>query len=60
MTGLYDFKKDVYLGTNVSVQYPEITSATELRLKAFIQQYNNRMIDDNLTIEGPQAPGVKK
>jgi hypothetical protein len=32
----------------------------ELRLKAFIQQYNNRMVDDKLTVEGFQWVVVGK
>jgi len=51
---LYDFKKDLGLQNNLISQYPEQVIKMETKLKAFIQQYNNRMVDDDLTIEGPQ------
>jgi phosphoglycerol transferase MdoB-like AlkP superfamily enzyme len=51
---LYDFKKDLGLQNNLVLQFPEQVSKMETKLKAFIQQYNNRMVDDDLTIEGPQ------
>jgi len=54
-TALYDFKKDLRLVYNLLTQVPEQVSKIEIKLKALIQQYNNRMVDDNLTIEGPQA-----
>jgi phosphoglycerol transferase MdoB-like AlkP superfamily enzyme len=57
--GLYDFKRDRQLGSNLLSQLPDTVSAMENQLKAFIQQYNDRMVDDNLTMEGPLAPGKK-
>jgi phosphoglycerol transferase MdoB-like AlkP superfamily enzyme len=50
--GLYDFKKDPSISKNVLLEYPEIAGKMEIRLKAFIQHYNNRMVDDDLTIAG--------
>lgn len=52
---LYNFKTDLRLTTNLLNEKPEIVSDMELKLKAFIQQYNNRMVDDNLTMDGPQS-----
>jgi phosphoglycerol transferase MdoB-like AlkP superfamily enzyme len=53
-TALYDFKKDLALQNNLIQQFPDQVIKMETKLKAFIQQYNNRMVDDDLTIEGPQ------
>ena len=52
---LYDFKKDKRLMDNLLGSKPGVAAMMEGRLKAFIQQYNNRMVDDNLTLEGPQS-----
>jgi len=52
---LYNFKTDLRLRTNLVAEKPDIVAGMETKLKAFIQQYNNRMVDDNLTMEGPQS-----
>jgi phosphoglycerol transferase MdoB-like AlkP superfamily enzyme len=52
---LYDFKNDIYLSKNLVSQLPDTVRSMEGVLKAYIQQYNNRMVDDNLTMEGPQS-----
>lgn len=52
---LYDFKNDKGLKLNLVHELPAVVDKMETRLKAFIQQYNNRMVDDNLTMEGPQS-----
>jgi phosphoglycerol transferase MdoB-like AlkP superfamily enzyme len=52
---LYDFKNDVFLKRNLINELPDTAEAMEAVVKAYIQQYNNRMVDDNLTIEGPQS-----
>ena len=51
---LYDFKKDLGLQNNLLSQFPDQAGKMERKLKALIQQYNNRMVDDDLTMEGPQ------
>jgi hypothetical protein len=51
---LYDFKSDKLLKNNLVSQLPDTVLKMELQLKGLIQQYNNRMVDDNLTIEGSQ------
>ena len=45
---LYNMKTDRLNKTNLLNTLPEIQSEMEKKLKAFIQQYNNRMIDNNL------------
>ncbi len=55
--GLYDFRNDRLLQTNLIPQLPDTARAMEEHLKAFIQQYNNRMVDDNLTLKGSLLPG---
>ena len=52
--GLYDFKNDRLMQKNLLTMLPDTVAQMEMRLKAFIQQYNNRMVDDNLTMEGSQ------
>lgn len=52
--GLYNFKTDKTISNNLLASRPEVVSKMEHRLKAFIQQYNNRMVDDKLTVEGGQ------
>jgi phosphoglycerol transferase MdoB-like AlkP superfamily enzyme len=51
---LYDFKTDLFLKNNLVSTQPNAVRNMETKLKAFIQQYNNRMVDDNLTREGSQ------
>lgn len=53
-TGLFDFTTDRRLNVNLISQLPDTAAAMESYLKAFIQQYNNRMVDDNLTVRGPK------
>ncbi len=49
--GLFDFKKDRMLEKNLLGQLPEIQKKMEQKRNAFIQQYNNRMIENRLTLE---------
>ncbi len=49
-TGLYNLKKDRLMQHDLKGQEP-IQTELETQLKAFIQQYNNRMIEDKLTLE---------
>jgi hypothetical protein len=39
------------MSANVLSKYPEVTKEMEKKIKAIIQQYNNRMIADELTIQ---------
>jgi phosphoglycerol transferase MdoB-like AlkP superfamily enzyme len=49
--GVYDYKKDITLKNNLIGKIPVIEEALLKRLKAFIQQYNNRMVDNKLGVE---------
>jgi len=49
---LYQFKNDKTLKNNLVNQLPDTTISMTASLKAFIQQYNNRMVDNNLTVDG--------
>jgi phosphoglycerol transferase MdoB-like AlkP superfamily enzyme len=55
---LYHFKTDRLLKENILEQHRAIAADMEKRLKGLIQQYNNRMVDDNLTIEGSQLQKI--
>ncbi|GHN03131.1 sulfatase [Cytophagales bacterium WSM2-2] len=59
-TSLYQFKKDKFLKNNLLTQLPDTISVMSNSLKAFIQQYNNRMVDNNLTPEGSQIKKMQK
>ncbi len=49
--GLYAFEKDHLLEENLLESHPEIAAPMEARLKAVIQQYNYRMIHNEMTAE---------
>lgn len=49
--GLFNFKEDRLLENNLLDLKPEMRNKMELKRNAFIQQYNNRMIENRLTIE---------
>lgn len=49
--GIYNFKEDVQLSNNLLGQLPDREKEMEKMLKAIIQQYNSRMIDDNLVVK---------
>ena len=51
---LYNFKNDFTQQHNLLTQLPDTTLALTTKIKAFIQQYNNRIVDNNLTREGSQ------
>ncbi|HLZ17827.1 MAG TPA: LTA synthase family protein, partial [Cyclobacteriaceae bacterium] len=59
-SALYRFKSDNFLKVNLVKQLPDTTRRLETTLKAFIQQYNNRMVDNDLTTEGSQLKRVSK
>src|SRR6218665_1146225 len=48
-TGLYNFAEDKMLEKNLLAVLPDTAKRMEYKLKAFIQQYNNRMIDNRWT-----------
>jgi phosphoglycerol transferase MdoB-like AlkP superfamily enzyme len=47
---LYNFKTDLLLNKNLVRELPEVVEKMEQKIKAIIQQYNNRMIEDRLTV----------
>src|SRR5690606_541089 len=49
-SALYNIKEDILLKNNIVNTLPETQQAMERNLKAFIQQYNNRMINNELTV----------
>ena len=50
-TALYDIKSDRMMKNNIIGQHENIRLQLETRVKGFIQQYNNRMIDNCLTLD---------
>lgn len=48
-TGLFNFKKDRTMHINLLNKMPDLQFKMENKLKAFIQQYNNRIIQNRLT-----------
>jgi phosphoglycerol transferase MdoB-like AlkP superfamily enzyme len=49
--GVYNYKDDIILKNNLLGKNPSVDEALLNRLKAFIQQYNNRMVDNKLSVE---------
>lgn len=60
VTSLYQFKEDKFLKNNLVDQLPDTVQSMSRSLKAFIQQYNNRMVENNLTSEGSQIQKALK
>ena len=48
---LYNYKKDPLLKQNLMQREPIKSKEMETFLKAVIQQYNNRMINNKLTVK---------
>ena len=51
--GLYNFRTDKFLENNVKEKEPELLALMETKLKAVIQTYNSRLIDNNMVIRKP-------
>jgi len=49
--GIYSFKTDRLLKNNIADKVGAIRDTLEIKLKAFIQQYNNRMLDNRISLE---------
>jgi phosphoglycerol transferase MdoB-like AlkP superfamily enzyme len=49
-TGLYNYKNDILLENNLIGKDQELQLQMEEKLKAIIQTYNSRLIDNNMTI----------
>ena len=48
--GLYNYKKDIFLENNLIGKDPDLQLQMEEKLKAIIQTYNSRLIDNNMII----------
>lgn len=48
---LYKFKQDIMLKNDIKAEQPDLVKELEQYIKAIIQQYNNRMVDDKLVVE---------
>ncbi len=48
---VYNFRKDKILKNDIKKEIPEKVAEIEPIVKAIIQQYNNRMVEDRLTVE---------
>ena len=48
--GLYNYKSDIFLEKNLLGSESELTTIMEERLKAIIQVYNSRLLDNNLIV----------
>lgn len=51
--GLYNFKSDLFLEKNLIGTNPALQLQMEEKLKAIIQTYNSRLIDNNMVIKNP-------
>jgi phosphoglycerol transferase MdoB-like AlkP superfamily enzyme len=49
--GLYNYKTDKYLETNILDKEPDIAGMMEEKLKAIIQSYNSRLIDNDMVVK---------
>lgn len=50
---LYNYKTDRLFRNNIAADSSQLAERLHRRLKAFIQQYNNRLIENRLVIETP-------
>ncbi len=48
--GLYDIRKDIFMEHDLVGTLPEIQAEAELKIKAFLQQYTTRMVENRLTV----------
>lgn len=51
VTSLYDIQKDELLTKNLNGSLPEIEKKFDLKIKAVIQEYNRRLIRNEMTVE---------
>jgi phosphoglycerol transferase MdoB-like AlkP superfamily enzyme len=52
--GLYNYKEDLFLENTLMGKEPELEKQMEEKLKAIIQTYNSRLIDNNMVIRKPK------
>jgi hypothetical protein len=51
--GLFNYKNDIYLEKSLLGKNSELQKQMEDKLKAIIQTYNSRLIDNNMVIRKP-------
>jgi phosphoglycerol transferase MdoB-like AlkP superfamily enzyme len=51
--GFYNYKEDLFLEKSLIGKEPELEKQMEEKLKAIIQTYNSRLIDNNMVIRKP-------
>jgi mannose/cellobiose epimerase-like protein (N-acyl-D-glucosamine 2-epimerase family) len=51
--GLYNYKNDLLLENSLLGKEPELEKQMEEKLKAIIQTYNSRLIDNNMIVRKP-------
>jgi hypothetical protein len=57
-TGLYDYRQDRLMKSNLMDRMVSRKDSMEQRLKAFIQQYHNRLLEDRLLPGDKKVPGT--
>jgi hypothetical protein len=48
--GLYNFRKDKYLEINLIGEEPELVNIMAGKMRAVIQSYNSRLIDNDMVV----------
>jgi hypothetical protein len=54
--GLFNYKDDILLENNLVGKKPEIEAEMADKLRAIIQAYNSRLIDDNMVATPASTP----
>jgi len=49
--GVFNYKADIFLEQNLIDKYPDLQKDMEEKLKAIIQTYNSRLIDNNMVVK---------
>jgi hypothetical protein len=52
--GLYNYKNDLFLENSLIGKDQELEGQMVEKLKAIIQTYNNRLIDNNMVVRKPK------
>jgi phosphoglycerol transferase MdoB-like AlkP superfamily enzyme len=52
--GLFNYKNDIFLEKNLMGKSPELQLQMENKLKAVVQTYNNRLLDNNMIVRRQQ------
>jgi phosphoglycerol transferase MdoB-like AlkP superfamily enzyme len=52
--GLYNYKTDLFLENNLLGKEPDLEKQMDEKLKAVIQSYNSRLIDNNMVVRKPK------